>query len=1016
MSSESPSASSVCSVCGQERSSSGPCPACGATAEWAELADAHEFARRRFVEWSQTGFFAADQLAVIEKYYQSRRDDLQNAVRSGGKAYSGSTLPSSLQCFSCFSFMEQPEEYCDNCGVKLAGPGVRSLRFWLFLGTEVKRLGEAGLMPLVLSHQLENEVRERVAALTRRLDRDREVLTARVVERDRPRRREQPLKSKPPSRPILEVLLDPHSIQLLLAAGGGLLVLGLVIWLSSLGLFDNPGVVAACLGLGNALLLAGGVALLKFTRYHTAGRSLTLLACMVMPLNLWFYHTHNVITLEGHLWVAALVCCIVYAASAIMLRDPLLVYVLCGGVALTGLLFLADIGRFSEIFAPSLLLMILALAALHAEMAFPTGEGDFSRERFGRAFFWSAQALLASSLGLLLGGQLTGWLHGPIFQWWGFAAPVVARREFLPWTIFLTLAGTYAYVYADVVVRQKGVYVYLAALTLLWSEVQFLALLNLTNAEPIIIITLSLTALAVNAFQHFLPRDDRLSHALPPLGLILSFMPVLLGLVLHIWATFYLDRDAWAFDINWGQVIALIITALVCRLSAYWTRKTHPSVSMAYFFATAAATMVAAASLAWKIGLEPWEKQAPLLMLIPIAYIVSALLYRDHSPSKPLAWVAQVSTAIMILGSFGVAFDLTPRAVQPVVGRDLNLLLALFALEAAVFYAIAAFVGKEAWNVYLGTAMLCGALWQLLTYWSAPDAIFPLAFAGTGAALLVAYRFAVLDRVQLSKLAEAAFQSANGLMSLGFLSGVLLSLSRLLVDRGRLQILAGADADWKSPLVTLAIVLGLLAGLSVLASLIVAHSSWRRWYVVLAILEGILLMLTIYRLIDFSPWQQLELLCVVLGVIFLVIGHTGWAKEDELQSEWVSFALFFGSFLVVTPLTIASLVYRFGFEISAIDELGLVIASVALIGSGILCRLKSTTFFGCAAMAIYLIMVFAYMHRFLREQVIVGIYLTIGGALLFGIGLVLSVFRDRLLALPDKIKRREGLFRILTWR
>ena len=36
--------------------------------------------------------------------------------------------------------------------------------------------------------------------------------------------------------------------------------------------------------------------------------------------------------------------------------------------------------------------------------------------------------------------------------------------------------------------------------------------------------------------------------------------------------------------------------------------------------------------------------------------------------------------------------------------------------------------------------------------------------------------------------------------------------------------------------------------------------------------------------------------------------------------------------------------------------------------------------------------------------------------LLFATGLFLSVYRDRLLALPDQIKRREGIFKILSWR
>jgi hypothetical protein len=40
----------------------------------------------------------------------------------------------------------------------------------------------------------------------------------------------------------------------------------------------------------------------------------------------------------------------------------------------------------------------------------------------------------------------------------------------------------------------------------------------------------------------------------------------------------------------------------------------------------------------------------------------------------------------------------------------------------------------------------------------------------------------------------------------------------------------------------------------------------------------------------------------------------------------------------------------------------------------------------------------------------------IGGGLFFGIGLLLSVYRDRLLTLPERFKRREGVFRVLSWR
>src|SRR4051812_6723734 len=98
----------------------------------------------------------------------------------------------------------------------------------------------------------------------------------------RPKRR-----APAPTKPLLEMLLDPRSIQWLLASGGGLFVLGLVLFLYTQGVFENKPVVAACLGAANAAALAGGWAAIRRTRYQLAGRALALLACLVMPLNLW---------------------------------------------------------------------------------------------------------------------------------------------------------------------------------------------------------------------------------------------------------------------------------------------------------------------------------------------------------------------------------------------------------------------------------------------------------------------------------------------------------------------------------------------------------------------------------------------------------------------------------------------------------------------------------------------------------------------------------------------------------
>src|SRR5262249_18416269 len=163
----------------------------------------------------------------------------------------------------------------------------------------------------------------------------------------------------------MEILLDPRNIQLLLGLGGALMIVGLVIWLWHNNYFTPP-VVAVSLGIVNAALLGIGWWVIRATRYQLAGKAITLLACLVVPLNLWYYHANGLVTLGGHLWVAALVISVLYAMSARMLRDELFVYVFAGGVALTGLLILADLPpspqRFWEIASPASLLVVLGLA------------------------------------------------------------------------------------------------------------------------------------------------------------------------------------------------------------------------------------------------------------------------------------------------------------------------------------------------------------------------------------------------------------------------------------------------------------------------------------------------------------------------------------------------------------------------------------------------------------------------------------------------------------------------------
>jgi len=1053
------SASHVCLICdGVLPAAREICPHCRASVAWQDLIAAVRFAQSQFRAWGNQGIGGAH-LAAIQAVHERWSEEYCRSAKESQALPTETNLLPIDGCWSCRTPLVNAPSYCNSCGVPVDDPMAQELRYWHYTCGLVKAHYEAGRLPLSQAHACMNDAKARIAALRRNLERDRRFVVATVVQGPasvKTAERESPAEAWPharaaasvpwaqpgakatagssdkassaPSRPLWEILLDPRSIQWLLGVGGTLLVVGLVIWLATLGVFKNPAVVAVALGLGNAALLGCGWAVTTSTRYQTAGRALTLLACLVMPLNLWFYHSHQLITLDGHLWVAALVCCVLYAASAMVLRDPVFVYVLCGGVAMTALLMLADMGKFWEIAAPATLLVGLGLMCVHVERAFPEVEGPFGRRRFGLAFFWSGHALLAAGLLLLLGAQVAGgWLYRPLFEpvyrLWDAGPPVIVTER---WgqllALALVLAATYAYTYSDLVVRRVGVYIYLAVFALLWAEVLVVDLFSLTVTTEAAIIALALTALAANLApaaaarwgygfsgaadgSPFAPTRP-LVRAAQPLGLFLSTLPVVLGVILHLRATYKPLQLAWPlpggelYAIGGTFVAAMLLTAVACRLGAHLYRHTLPWLSTIYFFGTAAATLVGAAGLLSLVGARTWDVLAPILMVIPILYLVAARLYRGHTPEKPLVWTAQTAAAAILVLVVAASAHLTPQHVfEPEVGSRMNLALALVFAEAAGFYALAAVFRKQGINVYFCTASACGAAWQLLQYAEVGAEYYTLTFAAVGLVLLVGYRLAMWER---TRLAEPAFQCANALMSLSFAAAALMTLSRLAT---RL-----ADVHW-----SLVMLLGALAALSLLAAWLVRHSGWRRWYVVMAIVEAALMFIALHVLSQLTVWQKLEIFSVAVGIALLAVGHIGWYREQERYDDVVTFNLLMGSLLVGMPLALAVLYYRGQPHFSTLDELGMLTAGIVLLASGCVFQLRATTLTGATLLVLYLLTLVLFINMLETVQT-AAIWMTIGGAVIFGTGVLLSVYRDRLLALPDRVKRREGVFRVLSWR
>jgi hypothetical protein len=761
--------------------------------------------------------------------------------------------------------------------------------------------------------------------------------------------------------------------------------------------FKNAMVVAAAMGVGTLATLAGGGAMIRFTRHSTAGRAVALLGCLVMPLNLWFYNSNHLLTLEGHLWVAAMVCCVLYAAAAFVLEDPLFVYVLLGGTTMTGMLVLADLHRFAEVSAPATLLVVLGLISLHTERAFAENDGPFSRKRFGMVCFRSAQALIGLGLVLIAGAQLSTWAPSLVLQLNG--SVTLTGNRFL--ALALVLAGGYAYLYSSLIARRGVVYGYLAAVCLVWAELLGIQIGHLANHPSVLLSALALTSLAMNIAASLLSRRAdggaaRVTGPLVPLGMGLSAVAVAIGASLYLCSMLSGGSQIWPFAVTWNYVGAMTVVALSSRMASSFNARIRPRLSVAYLVSSAVAIFIGAAALLTCIGLQTWPAQAPALMAIPIVYMLVSRFYQDGAAKRALPVIA--GTAAIVLSFCGPIFA-SAQWINPMAGHAADLWVALFCLEAAVFFAIATAMNSGEHNVYFAAAMVCGMMYQLLGFWKLPPHSFNVAMAMVGIAVMIVRRFVGVASPRGQSIAKAMSICAHGLVSLPMAAVSLMALSQLALARADLSIV------WAPA------ILGVLALLS--ASQVSAGGG-RRWYFSVSIVQIAISLLTLGQYSNLSWPRKTELFAVSAGLGLLTIGYVLWYREQDGRNEGAGICLLFGALLAGLPPAIFALINRFGYEVSFADELALVTIAVLMFLGGTMCRIRTTTLIGGGLLLGHLItlIVFAGM----KAQLAVGVYVAIGGATLFVIGLMLSVYRDRLLTMPQRIKHREGVFRVLAWR
>lgn len=803
---------------------------------------------------------------------------------------------------------------------------------------------------------------------------------------------------------LFRQLLDPRSIQWMLITGGGLMVVGIVVWLVSLGVFDDPRIVAVGLCTGALAVVGVGGWLATRTKHRVAGDAVAFLGCVLLPLNIWFLHTQSLLAL-GHLWIGGVLCCGVFVLVLWLLRSPLFVYAIEAGVTLTVILLLYDLGHVSELHTLAVTFLGLGLVSIHLERAFPP-EGTFDRGRYGLAVFWCGHVQLAAALLVLIGTQLAEWVVWPLFDYTS-PLPILAEKHLL--TIGVYLAATYAYLYSDLVVRRLAVYTSLAGATFALALLTFV----FDAGVPLegIALVLALLAIGVHVARGTaLASNERFERAAIPMSCVLGALPVLMGFVLHVRATSpTLVAWNWEYEPTWLYVVAMLVTAVAGHLGARADHEDGRMVQL-HFLLGGAGTLLGAAGLLRLMGVVGWPGQAVCLVPIAGLYLAGARLQRGRVYEWPLYWTAHAATAAVML-SLLVSTQSDVRHLVAVRGSVTNLLIAAVFAEALAFYLAAGFVWKRGRNTYFAAVAACGIVWQLLAYVELVGQVYFAVFAAIGIAFLIAGRMLGVETKQVYDEYDQPRTAMNGRGLPAVQSGIAITAVALVAaGLHGLNVLVGDTVEWGQVWGLLPVI---VAG--AVAAVMTPSGGWRRFFVTATLgLLGVF-GLTLNFLIDLGGWEKLQLFTLVIGLGLLAHAHAMLLREKEgTKDPDIGFGTTMGSLLAVVPIGIAAIHGQLTAGTPNWQAFTLLTLTILMIVAGTTLRVRATTIVGGGTLGLYLLTVIGSLAY--HPQTPVGVYLAAGGILVFAAGIVLSIYRDRLVELPKRIANREGVFAILKWR
>ncbi len=820
-------------------------------------------------------------------------------------------------------------------------------------------------------------------------------------------------------RSFLEHLLSPQSLQWMMACGSGLLVAGFVVWLWTAGIFENPLVIASAAGAATFALLGGGMAMVLKTRHQLAGKWLTLVGAMALPLNLWLYDAQGLITLAdgGHLWIPAALCCVIYAGIARVLRDATFVYALVSGIVLTGMLFLADqtIGRFWEWMPPVKFLMVIGWLSVFAEQLFPNEKSDFAKDKFGIAFFRAGIIVVTCGLALMLGGFVSvigNWMFDSShFTNIGTLLPLesITASDKL-WAIGMILVSAIGFG-AQSVLRKSRKLILITAPLLAWAALIAMNLLSISLTLTSFTILAASVVIVSNLFEVITRSrtktwgssygDTRFAIK----GVAVGLLSILAIYKLLIHAVFYLTGSPVTL-ISWWTVFQFVLTA-----AASWTlawnaneAKKHDSGSVHNITGFVSLGGVMTVLTAWAAVLAQSIVSLPSFALgalfIPVAF-ASAIFIKHNRAKSAIAEIASATmvTHLLVSGLFGIAglfssFD--PHSMW----------ISLTAIASAVFLAASRESLKEI-NLVLSLLSLVASV-------SVAGHLFGFAF---GYSLIVAPMIAGTsikivgsifgDHVEVQGVARQTMlaKAANFVIFPSGIASTFLAMSRWLV--GNIET-------------SLMVVMLISLVCTVLSSFLTKNADWKTAFraLIIAIVGSSLCVLD--GLLDLDVWHRGEICSLVGGTVLLILGHLAWLREENNQADDVAtISLFLGSLLVLIPISVGLVIYRVSDTPETLWRLFHEIAAIAgglvMLGLGIVCRIRSTSISGGILLTTFLVSLIT-LIRLPSQLHNASVVMMVGGGVFLGTAILMSIYRDRLVAIPQQVRDGEGVFQVLKWR